>query len=546
MLAGLLAAALTLLSPGAQAWAAAAKTTAPTGIVLPTGPLTGIQTGKIQTPFPPVIASGQVVPSLSVTALPTAKAAAAQANAPATAMAASQAKLAALDLKPLAQPAASAESVSAVGAGLEAVLTGRTAASGSSALPVAGSAGAANSNLSPFFGSGNGSRRDGPPPQLLRERIEKASRGPRLAKAFWTAVSYAGPVAAFAALTAKAGLFGLVSWTSLAAVAILFVGLVIEVKKRGGATEALDPVVHREAHEGIKDLSRRAGIPVPGLLRWELPFPNAAASGSPGAATVQVTPMLLRYLKPAQLVGVLAHELSHVLHRDTRRAMAMGLTGTLLTLSLLNLHVSLPLFVGVMSAHKLAQAAVHRSMERLADLGAAKLTGQPAELGAGLIRIDFWARLMKGKLDAVGTPGFSDLADGHPGVLRRAEALARLIDPASPTKLGGRGSLKAFYPSAVSFLSLIAKPLLLGTTLLLLPWYLWPAMLAARKYVKVGLAKLKAAGDTAGVTRDRLRAYLDHPSDLIGDWARDARHLALRLKPAPGDDAQRRRLSELP
>lgn len=81
------------------------------------------------------------------------------------------------------------------------------------------------------------------------------------------------------------------------------------------------PVEPQEApalHEVVQRLALKAGIPVPRLYVIPDPALNAFATGrSPRHAAVAVTEGLLRALDREELEGVLAHELSHVLNRDT-------------------------------------------------------------------------------------------------------------------------------------------------------------------------------------------------------------------------------------
>src|SRR5215475_2623324 len=68
----------------------------------------------------------------------------------------------------------------------------------------------------------------------------------------------------------------------------------------------------------VRDLAQRAGIPMPRVYMIENDQPNAFATGrNPEHAAVAVNTGLLRILSPEEVAGVLAHELSHVRHRDT-------------------------------------------------------------------------------------------------------------------------------------------------------------------------------------------------------------------------------------
>jgi heat shock protein HtpX len=64
-------------------------------------------------------------------------------------------------------------------------------------------------------------------------------------------------------------------------------------------------------------LAQRAGLPMPKVYVIPDPSPNAFATGrNPSHAAVAATEGILRVLTESQLEGVIAHELSHVKHRD--------------------------------------------------------------------------------------------------------------------------------------------------------------------------------------------------------------------------------------
>jgi heat shock protein HtpX len=72
-----------------------------------------------------------------------------------------------------------------------------------------------------------------------------------------------------------------------------------------------------ELHAIVQRLCLTAGLPMPRIAICPTDMPNAFATGrSPKHAAVAVTQGLLDRLDPHELEGVLAHELSHVAHRD--------------------------------------------------------------------------------------------------------------------------------------------------------------------------------------------------------------------------------------
>ena len=66
-------------------------------------------------------------------------------------------------------------------------------------------------------------------------------------------------------------------------------------------------------YEDVRELSARAGIPMPRLYVIRAEQPNAFATGSPSPvhSAVAVTNGLLEQLPQEQMRGVLAHELAH-------------------------------------------------------------------------------------------------------------------------------------------------------------------------------------------------------------------------------------------
>ena len=79
-------------------------------------------------------------------------------------------------------------------------------------------------------------------------------------------------------------------------------------------------VDEREApslHRIVENVASRAGIPKPKVAIVDTPTPNAFATGrNPKHAVVAVTTGILNILTPQELEGVIAHEISHIKHRD--------------------------------------------------------------------------------------------------------------------------------------------------------------------------------------------------------------------------------------
>jgi heat shock protein HtpX len=128
--------------------------------------------------------------------------------------------------------------------------------------------------------------------------------------------------------------------------------------------------------------------------------PNAFATGrSPEHAAVAVTSGLLRHLSREEITGVLAHELSHVRHRDTLTmtiaATLAGAIGMLASFGGLmggrgenrNPIVAIAAMILAPLAAMLVQMAISRSREFEADRSGAEISGQPLWLASALAKL---------------------------------------------------------------------------------------------------------------------------------------------------------------
>jgi heat shock protein HtpX len=159
-------------------------------------------------------------------------------------------------------------------------------------------------------------------------------------------------------------------------------------------------------------LAQRAGLPMPKVYVIPDPSPNAFATGrSPSHAAVAATEGILRVLSESQLEGVIAHELSHVKHRDILISSVAATMGAAIMMvarmaqfaalfgggrrddnegsnpiALLATIILAPL------AAMLIQAAISRSREFAADAAAARLVGSPYGLVDALKTIEATAK----------------------------------------------------------------------------------------------------------------------------------------------------------
>ena len=97
-----------------------------------------------------------------------------------------------------------------------------------------------------------------------------------------------------------------------------------------GARE-VTPAEAPELHAMIERLCIQADLPKPKVAVADTRMPNAFAIGrSPKNATVCATTGIMELLSPAELEGVMAHELTHVANRDV---LVMTLAGFFATIA---------------------------------------------------------------------------------------------------------------------------------------------------------------------------------------------------------------------
>lgn len=130
---------------------------------------------------------------------------------------------------------------------------------------------------------------------------------------------------------------------------------------------------HPELFRIVQHLAAKMGLPMPALYVAPKALPNAFATGrSPKHAAVVVTSALLEALSEDELEGILAHELAHIKNRDTLVPVA-SVPAALLLMAFVPSILLL-----------LAQFALLRSRESLADKTSAGVTGKPQALASAL------------------------------------------------------------------------------------------------------------------------------------------------------------------
>jgi len=160
-------------------------------------------------------------------------------------------------------------------------------------------------------------------------------------------------------------------------------------------------------HDMVERLCAMADLPKPRIAIIDTPVPNAFATGrSPKHAAVAVTTGLWNRLEPAEVEGVLAHELSHIANRDVL-IMTLASFFAMLAAMLTRFGMYAGMFGGgrsrdngppvwlimmvvsiiVYALSYVLIRAISRYREFAADRGAAIITGAPEQLMSALQKI---------------------------------------------------------------------------------------------------------------------------------------------------------------
>jgi heat shock protein HtpX len=227
-----------------------------------------------------------------------------------------------------------------------------------------------------------------------------------------------------------------------------------------------------ELHAVIDRLCGLADMPKPVVAVSNMDMPNAFATGrNPDHAVVCVTTGLLRRLERGELEGVLAHELSHVAHKDVAVITIASFLGVLAGLIVRfafysqifgggrrdqNTAALFAMIMGVSAAvyalSFLLIRALSRYRELAADRAAAHLTGRPSALASALTKVTgdiariptkdlrtaqafnaFYFTPAAGK-----EPGIERFFSTHPSLEQRLEQLARISAELGETTAPGK------------------------------------------------------------------------------------------------------------
>jgi len=235
--------------------------------------------------------------------------------------------------------------------------------------------------------------------------------------------------------------------------------------------------VHPQLFNVVEEMKIAAGLPtMPKIYIINDPAPNAFATGrNPKNASVAVTAGLLARLNRDELQGVIAHEISHILHRDILFVTLAGIMlGSIVLLSQVFLRgmfyssmagsrrrysggdkgggqAQIVLLIIAIIAAILAPImayllyfALSRRREYLADAGAARLTRYPEGLASALEKIAGDPSPQLATVNKVTAPMYivnpfkkkkqmklSDLTSTHPPISERISILRNMTHGAS-------------------------------------------------------------------------------------------------------------------
>jgi heat shock protein HtpX len=160
----------------------------------------------------------------------------------------------------------------------------------------------------------------------------------------------------------------------------------------------------------VQKLAMRANLPMPKVYIVNTSMPNAFATGrNPQHAAVAATTGILDLLNAEELEGVLAHELSHVKHRDTLiSAIAATIAGVITMIATWvkwaaifggfggrdnegggNIIGFLALAIVAPIAATVIQFAISRSREFAADEEGARISQKPWALASALEKLEY-------------------------------------------------------------------------------------------------------------------------------------------------------------
>jgi heat shock protein HtpX len=171
--------------------------------------------------------------------------------------------------------------------------------------------------------------------------------------------------------------------------------------------QQVDETTAPQYYNMVKELAQRAGLPMPKVFLINEDQPNAFATGrNPEHAAVAATTGIMKILSERELRGVMAHELTHVKHRDiltstisatvagaiSSIAQFAGFFGARDSEGRSNPIVGMLIMFLAPVAAMIIQMAISRTREFLADRGGAEMSGDPEALASALEKIHRYAQ----------------------------------------------------------------------------------------------------------------------------------------------------------
>jgi heat shock protein HtpX len=251
------------------------------------------------------------------------------------------------------------------------------------------------------------------------------------------------------ALFVAAALLLKTSWfLGFVAVAALGVFKTVRDGRKGPPIRLLKEGQEPELQAIVERLCVTADLPKPDLVVEADAQPNSWVVDAPRRRPrLHVTRGLLDLLEPVELEAVVAHELSHVAHRDATVMTVVALPVTaLLRGGDGSAYFGLPGIIGSQASWVagfvagFGSTALSRYRELTADAGAVALTGKPAALASALMkvsgavgRVPSEDLRLAARCDALHLVGVEEVeglrrlhGPTHPSIARRVAALERL------------------------------------------------------------------------------------------------------------------------
>jgi heat shock protein HtpX len=203
-------------------------------------------------------------------------------------------------------------------------------------------------------------------------------------------------------------------------------------------------------YQMVRDLTTRAGLPMPRLYVIPQEQPNAFATGrNPKHSAVAVTAGIRKLLTEDELRGVLAHELGHVRNHDILLTSVVASIASAITWigymvlwiggeddSPLGIIGPLLLWLLAPIAAAIIQLAISRQREYSADATGAEICGNPESLASALLRLESGAEAVPMQVNQATEPlyivkpfkggGIASLFSTHPPIEERVSRLRQM------------------------------------------------------------------------------------------------------------------------